>query len=198
MEHCHRNFGLKFIVSISGAINFSCFQVSGHEFNFQRAAMKTCVFHSHLEIDFMDEYSPLFPLRKRHKAFSNSEAIAGFNRVCAQKEGPPGLHQDHQESIQERPLVILGHQVSERHSILSIALWSSCCRFWCHNFLQKPTGSEKDDVPIDALNLFSVSEWKDLWPEAKVLEACIYLRGGIHLNASRRWKSVFPTEIPMP
>lgn len=145
----------------------------------------------------MDEYSPLFPLRKRHKAFSNSEAIAGFNRGVLRKK-------DRLDCIKTTKRVFKNGRWSYSGTKFLKGTQSYPLPFGLHVVGLVPQLSaqahwpEKEDVPIDALNLFSVSEWKDLWPEAKVLEACIYLRGGIHLNASRRWKSVFPTEIPMP
>ena len=35
----------------------------------------------------------------------------------------------------------------------------------------------------------------DLWEEAALASACHYLRGSVHLKASRRWKLVFLQEM---
>ena len=47
----------------------------------------------------------------------------------------------------------------------------------------------------DAPATFQALEWGDRWPEAFLLDACVYLRGSIHLVASARWKNVFPTNL---
>ena len=47
----------------------------------------------------------------------------------------------------------------------------------------------------DAPATFQALEWGDPWPEARLLEACVYLRGSVHLVTSTRWKYVFPTHI---
>ena len=54
-----------------------------------------------------------------------------------------------------------------------------------------------DDTCEDATALFHKTAWNDLWPEAKVLDACVYMRGCIHLEASDRWKAVFPSGLPL-
>lgn len=45
--------------------------------------------------------------------------------------------------------------------------------------------------------LFARSEWGDMWPEAQLASVCLYVRGSIHLRVPLRWKSAFPTEIPV-
>lgn len=53
------------------------------------------------------------------------------------------------------------------------------------------------DCTSDAPSVFHVQPWGDCWPEAKVFEACVYMRGSLHLATSARWKSVFPTHHPL-
>ena len=54
-----------------------------------------------------------------------------------------------------------------------------------------------DPPPGDAPQVFLETMWGDLWEEAKVLDVCIFLRGSKHLDTSSRWKSVFPTGVPL-
>ena len=47
----------------------------------------------------------------------------------------------------------------------------------------------------DALAAFAATAWGDSWPEAELIDACLYLRGSIHLRVSRRWRVVFPENL---
>lgn len=49
----------------------------------------------------------------------------------------------------------------------------------------------------DGPTAFARSEWGDMWPEAQLASVCLYVRGSIHLRVPLRWKSAFPTEIPV-
>ena len=68
-----------------------------------------------------------------------------------------------------------------------------CLPFLCSSGTGQPASESHQSGP----DLFLSHEWGDLWPEAKVLDACIYMRGSIHLKVSARWKAVFPTHIPI-
>lgn len=48
---------------------------------------------------------------------------------------------------------------------------------------------------MEVPQLFALTDVADTWPEAGLLDACMYLRGSKHLRVSSRWKTCFPTEI---
>ncbi len=187
-----------FFSRVKALFKGSRFQFLG--MNFQRAALKISMFHSQpLEIQLIfGEYLPFSWLRKRHKAFSNSEAIAGFNRgTLTKKDREKCIIKTTKKVFKNGRWSFSGNRFLKGtqsyplpFGLRVVALVPQLC---AESHL--PTF---DDASTDAVNLFSLSAWNDLWLEAKVLDACIYLRGGIHLRASPRWKSVFPTEIPMP
>ena len=54
-----------------------------------------------------------------------------------------------------------------------------------------------DRAAPDAPKVFFEKPWADLWGEASVLEACIYLRGSIHLATTVRWKEAFPETLDL-
>ena len=47
----------------------------------------------------------------------------------------------------------------------------------------------------DAASLFAASPVLDVWKEAKLLDACVYLRGNRYLRPTQRWKNAFPDKM---
>jgi hypothetical protein len=62
---------------------------------------------------------------------------------------------------------------------------------------QKANGCPTVDDNVNAPELFQASPWGDEWEEADLLAACVWVRGSKHLEVSPRWKSVFPTGLPL-
>ena len=54
------------------------------------------------------------------------------------------------------------------------------------------------EVPAGWMQLMfkATSFVENNWPEAKLMESCLYIRGSNHLNVPDSWKGVFPTHVP--
>lgn len=142
-------------------------------------------------------YGGLTP--KRHKAWSNSPAVALLNRgVLTKKQREACKVQTTNKKWKDGKWAFSGNRHSKRTQSYPIPFGLRILRL-LPKLLQQVWSYKLSDAAAsaDAPKLFSSTLWGDQWQEASLLEVAIYLRGSIHLRASPRWKETFPTTFPL-
>lgn len=132
--------------------------------------------------------------RKRHKAWSNTVVVKWLNRgilTKAQRESCV-VTTVNKKKVGNK-VSYSGNKHLKKTQSYPIAFGLKILRLLPHFF---PADVVEIDGAGEAPLVFHMQPWGDCWCEAKVLEACVYMRGSIHLATSARWKSVFPTHHP--
>ena len=145
--------------------------------------------------------------RKRHRAWSNSEAIGLLDRGFLQKKA------------REKCVVKTATKKKTKSGKVSYSgtkwlkgtiLIVLICRSYPIAFglrvqrilpkllQKKSTAPRLATEPAEGWNapaMFQRLNFEDSWAEAELMESCIYLRGSVHLKVPARWKRAFPTHV---
>lgn len=134
--------------------------------------------------------------RKRHKAWSNSPEVRFLNRGKLTKEQREScvVTTTTKKKVGNKT-TYAGNKFLKGTQSYPIAFGLRMLRLLPRLCLT--AAGQPVVAAADAPSVFFETPWGDCWPEANVLQACIYMRGSFHLRASSRWKVVFPESYPL-
>lgn len=137
-------------------------------------------------------------LRKRHKAWSNSPRAVQLSRgVLKKHQRQSCVLTTTKQSWKNGRKTYCGNKHLKGTQTYPLPFGLKVVQLMPRIMSSAVGFSVSGENSIDVLAEFASMPWGDLWPEAKLLDACIYLRGSIHLATSARWKAVFPTTYPL-
>ena len=136
-------------------------------------------------------------LRKRHKAWGNSDAISLLNRGVLRAADRQGCFvKTTNRKRKGNKWVYSGNKNLKKTQSYPVPFGLKVLRI-LPRLISSPVGGPVPPAVCDGPKVFAEKQWDDLWCEANVLESCIYMRGSLHLAASARWKDVFPLGLPL-
>ena len=136
-------------------------------------------------------------LRKRHRAWGNSLAIAGLNRgILRAADRQACFVKTTNRKRKGNKWVYSGNKHLKKTQSYPVSFGLKVLKL-LPKLKSSPVGEPVAPAVCNGPALFAQKPWGDLWSEAKVLESCIYMRGSMHLATSARWKDVFPLGMPL-
>ena len=136
-----------------------------------------------------------FSTRKRHIAWCNSRRIGFLDRGRLLKEQRASciVKSAIKKTKSDGKVSYTGSKFLKGTQSYPIAFGLRILRYLPQ--LWSSASSPPSPPWQDAASLFAATPFLDTWKEAKLLDACIYLRGSQHLRPTQRWKNVFPEKI---